>query len=74
MPSPAPQPARLLTVPEVADILRASRAQVYLIKHEIGFIQLGRTVRFDPARVQSFIDAHRQGEPERIRGINVRRL
>ena len=72
----APQLAvpRLLTVEEVAEALALSRAQVYLIKHRIGFVKFGRTVRFDPGRVRAFIDSHRQGEPEAIRAIDVRRL
>jgi excisionase family DNA binding protein len=64
----------LLTADAVAELLGLSRAQVYLLKHEIGFVQLGRVVRFDPNRVRAYVDEHRRGEPEKIRAINVRRL
>jgi predicted DNA-binding transcriptional regulator AlpA len=65
---------KLMSADDVAEILGLSRAQVYLVKHAIGFIQLGRVVRFDPERVRAYVDEHRRGEPEKIRAINVRRL
>ena len=65
---------RLLTVEEVAEALRLSTDQVYLIKHEIGFLRFGRAVRFDPASVRRYIDANRHGEAEKIRRLDLKTL
>lgn len=67
-------PARLLTVAEVAEILRVSRAHVYSVKHQIGYVKFGRAVRFDGEAVQRFISSHARSEPERIGKISVRDL
>jgi hypothetical protein len=64
----------LMTADEAAAALRLSRAMVYQLKDRIGYVQLGRVIRFEPFRVRAFIAAHRQGEPGRIAAIDVRSL
>ena len=50
----------LLTVPELASLLRVSRAQVYLLKERIGYVRLGKGIRFETTAVQAFIEGSRE--------------
>lgn len=68
----------LLTVEEVADLLKVSRAWVYENKHRIGFARIGG-VRFEPEAVREFIErqrvqaaAPRQPRPTNVRPAHVR--
>ena len=49
------RPEQLLKVEEVADILRVSRAQVYILKDRIGWVAVGRHVRFEAEAVNAYI-------------------
>lgn len=54
----------LLTVADVASLLRVSRAFVYGARDRIGYVRLGRAIRFHPADVAAFLEAskcHAQG-------------
>ncbi len=64
----------LLTADEVAAILKASRDYVYAVKHKIGFVRFGRSVRFRRDALEAFIRAHQEGTPEAIARISVRAL
>jgi excisionase family DNA binding protein len=64
----------LLTADELAELLRLSRAQVYALKHEIGFVRLGRSIRFDQSSVDAFLSRHREGDSQTIARIDVRAL
>jgi excisionase family DNA binding protein len=66
--------AQLLTVDEVAGILRVSRSYVYEQKHRIGYVKLGRQVRFCRDALDRFIAGHSRSTPERIGRISVRDL
>jgi excisionase family DNA binding protein len=52
------KPTVLLTVPEVAQRLAISRAQIYSLKAtgELKFVKIGRSTRFREADVEAFID------------------
>ena len=51
----------LLTVADVAGILRVSRAQAYLLKDRIGYVTVGtRSVRFEPDAVFAYVAAQRR--------------
>jgi excisionase family DNA binding protein len=67
-------PLALLTVDEVAEILRVSRTYVYEQKHRIGFVRLGRQIRFMRDALDRFIVSHSQSVPQRIGKISVRDL
>jgi excisionase family DNA binding protein len=67
-------PLALLTVDEVAEILRVSRTYVYEQKHRIGFVRLGRQIRFMRDALDRFIASHSQSVPQRIGKISVRDL
>ena len=60
-------PEKLLTVEEVAEILRVSPTTVYrrIQAGELPYIKLGhRQVRIKPADLKAYIEAHRvTGEP-----------
>lgn len=56
-------PPRLLTVPEVAEILRVSRGWVYEHAAEIGCTRVGG-VRFEPDAVFAYIQRQRVPCPE----------
>src|SRR5512139_3787332 len=58
MAAQALQPAPLLTVPEVAEILRRSRGWVYENADRIGCVRLGG-VLFEPDAVFAYIRRHR---------------
>jgi excisionase family DNA binding protein len=64
----------LLTVEEVAEILRVSRSYVYEQKHRIGYVKLGRQVRFSRSDLDRFIAGHSRSTSERIGRISVRDL
>jgi hypothetical protein len=55
-------PARLLTVPEVAEILRVSVSWVYEHADEVGCTRIGG-VRFEPDAVYAFIASRRSTCP-----------
>jgi excisionase family DNA binding protein len=46
---------KLLTVDEVADILRVSRRTVYDLKRKIGYCRIGGAIRFREEDVEAFI-------------------
>jgi excisionase family DNA binding protein len=48
---------RLLTVPEVAKILKVTRAMVYgwIFRRQLAHMKLGRFVRIDPQDLQAFL-------------------
>jgi excisionase family DNA binding protein len=46
----------LLKVSDVARQLNLSRSKVYELKHEIGFHQIGRSIRFSPDQVQRYLE------------------
>jgi excisionase family DNA binding protein len=71
---PAELLPQLLTADDVAGALGLSRAQVYAVKHRIGFVRFNRQVRFEAERVRAYVESHRQGTPERIAKIDVRDL
>lgn len=50
----------LLTASEVAAILRVSRAAAYLLKDRIGYVRVGRSVRFEPDAVFAFVQGQRR--------------
>lgn len=50
----------LLTPREVAEILRVSRAQAYLLKDRIGYVQIGRHIRFEPEAVFAYVQQQRR--------------
>ena len=50
----------LLTVPELASLLRVSRAQVYVLKDRIGYVRVGKGIRFEASAVQAFVEDSRQ--------------
>ena len=51
----------LLTASDVAEILRVSVAQVYLLKDRIGYVTVGsRAVRFEPDAVFAYVSAQRR--------------
>ena len=54
---------KLLTVPEVMEMLSVSRTQVYALKAtgKLKFIKIGRSTRFDLADVQQFVADRKQG-------------
>jgi excisionase family DNA binding protein len=54
---------KLLTVPEVAEMLSISNNQVYVLKAigELPFIKISRSTRFDLADVQRFVADRKQG-------------
>jgi len=54
---------KLLTVPEVAEMLSISNNQVYVLKAigELPFIKISRSTRFDLADVQRFVAERKQG-------------
>jgi excisionase family DNA binding protein len=54
---------KLLTVPEVAEMLSISNNQVYVLKAigELPFIKISRSTRFDLADVQQFVAERKQG-------------
>ena len=49
---------KLLTVPEVMEMLSVSRTQVYALKAtgKLPFIKIGRSTRYDPADIKQFIE------------------
>ena len=53
---------KLLTVPEVAEMLSISNSQVYVLKAigELPFIKTTRSTRFDLADIQRFIAERKQ--------------
>jgi excisionase family DNA binding protein len=67
-------PPRLLTVPEVAEILRVSRDYVYSVQHRIGRVRLGRAVRFRLEDVERFIRSQAENTPMEISRLDVRKL
>lgn len=64
----------LLTVPEVAALLRVSRDYVYGAKHRIGYVHLGRAIRFRREDVERFIRSNRESTPDAIARIDLRKL
>ena len=64
----------LLTADEVAAILRVSRAHVYAIRHRVGYVQLGRALRFKLEDVERFIASQARGTAASIASISVRAL
>ena len=54
---------RLLTVPQVAEMLAISNNQVYVLKAigELPFIKIARSTRFDLADVKRFVAERKQG-------------
>lgn len=59
-------PARLLTYGEVAKALGISERSLWTLVQEgrIAAVRFGRTVRFDPADLRSFIERSKQRGPE----------
>jgi excisionase family DNA binding protein len=55
-------PDQLLTVAEVAEILRVSEGWVYTNKGRIGFVRTGG-VRFEPDAVRRYIESQRCAVP-----------
>jgi hypothetical protein len=55
-------PDQLLTVVEVAEILRVSEGWVYTHKARIGYVRTGG-VKFEPDAVRRFIEAQRCADP-----------
>jgi excisionase family DNA binding protein len=70
--SPAGASLRLMTAEEVAEILGVSRAYVYNEKWRIGFVKLGRVIRFRLEAVESFLAAHTESIPDQIGKIEIR--
>lgn len=64
----------LLTVSDVAGILRVSRDYVYANQHKIGRVCLGRAVRFRPEDVDRFIRSQSENTPREIERLDVRKL
>lgn len=62
MPAPATSGLQqLLTAEDVAEILRVSRAQVYLLKDQIGCVVVGsRLIRFEPEAIFAYVQARRR--------------
>lgn len=57
--SPSPLTAdRLWTVADVARFLGVSRYKAYGLKARIGYVSLGRQVRFRPEAVQAYVEAN----------------
>jgi len=56
----------LLTVKEVAAMMRVSAAQVYAMANKIGHIRIGTSIRFRTVDVEAFLDANTR-EPEQPR-------
>ncbi len=52
---------RLLTVAEVASMLKLSRSKVYEVKEDIGCYKLGGAVRFRTEDVLRYLDDHKVG-------------
>jgi excisionase family DNA binding protein len=54
----------LLRAEDVAGRIGASKQAVYLLAREntLPSVRWGRSVRFDPADVEAFIEAHRRGK------------
>jgi hypothetical protein len=50
----------LLTAAEVAEILRVSRAQAYLLKDLIGYVRVGRAIRFEQDAVFAYVQGARR--------------
>ena len=62
-------PGRLLVAEDVAHTLNLTRQHVYVLaaSGQLPSIKLGGgrgSVRFDPADVERFIEAHRRGAPQ----------
>lgn len=57
------QTRRLLNTAEVAELLGLSMVQTRRLYEPLGAFHIGRVVRFDPERVESFID-QRKAEAE----------
>ncbi len=54
----------LLTVEDLAAILKVSRSQAYALKHKIGFVLVGaRRIRFEPEAVRAYIERQRRAAP-----------
>jgi excisionase family DNA binding protein len=52
---------RLLRPEQVAESLGMSPSWVYSNKHRIGFIQLGKAVRFEQSAVESYAESCKRG-------------
>jgi excisionase family DNA binding protein len=63
----------LLTVREVAGLLKVSRAQAYAIARKVGIIRLGRSVRVEPDALAAYLRRCRQ-PGDSIESIDVARL
>ena len=49
---------RLLTVPQVAEMLAISKSHVHALRAtgKLKFIKIGRSTRYDPADIKQFIE------------------
>ncbi len=61
---------RLLSADEVAEVLGVTRTYVYDVKHRIGFVKLGRVIRFHPDAVRRFIASNEQDAASEIRKLD----
>jgi excisionase family DNA binding protein len=54
---------RLWTVADVARFLGVSVCKAYTLKERIGYVSLGRHVRFRPEAVQAYVEANTRWHP-----------
>lgn len=69
----------LLTLRDVAERFQVSEWTIYRIKNEIGFVKVGRALRFRPEDVDQYVRRNRSANPgEPIttidRGKNLKHL
>ena len=68
---------QLITVNELARMLKLSRSKVYDLKEKIGYLKVGGSVRFTQTDVLHYLDGCRVEEsvkPERTSTPRLRRL
>ncbi|MGH3032117.1 MAG: helix-turn-helix domain-containing protein [Gaiellaceae bacterium] len=57
-----PPIAPLLSPRDVAAWLACSKRKVYKLAGELGAFRVGGELRFDPARVEAYLDAHQEAD------------
>ena len=62
-PRPTEQPDQLLTIAAVAHRLNVDVRHIRRLVHErrIPFVKWGHLLRFEPAEIDAWLEAHRQG-------------